>query len=129
MARSTTLPVVHLPDPTNENEFVGVIKGVSIRCYGKEKKYLSGGPGSPMSAGPTWVPYDQTFKIGDYVEYDSYNLSYTGRIISITDKTIVVRKGDHPDAKTARMSLRDFNFRNKDFNLAATQKRNSEWMD
>lgn len=123
MSRSTVLPVIHLPDPKNENEFIGIIKGKSVRCYGKVRKYPVG------ATTPVWVDYDRTFVIGDLVEYDSYNLSYTGPIVSITDKTIVVRKGSHPGAKTARLSLHDFNWRNKDFDLAATRKRNSEWSD
>lgn len=70
-----------------------------------------------------------TLRVGDEAEYDSYNLSYTGTITKITEKavTIVAYPGSRM-ARTHRLDLNAFCWRNFDFNAAATAKRNSEEM-
>jgi hypothetical protein len=62
-----------------------------------------------------------TLRVGDIAEYDSYNLSYTDKIKSITDKTISFQNG-------RRLILEEFCWRNWDFNLIDVQKRNNETM-
>ena len=67
---------------------------------------------------------ENTFKIGDMAEYDSYNLSYYGAIQSITEKTVTIKE-QYCDTKH-RLKLETFAWRNYDFNLAKTQEENYE---
>lgn len=70
-----------------------------------------------------------TFDIGDEAEYDSYNLSYTGKIVKITEKTISIVK--YPGTTMARkhmLSLHEFAWRNFEFNAEETARKNSEEM-
>lgn len=56
------------------------------------------------------------FAIGDWAEYDSYNLHYTGRIVSIGRKTVTIEA--YPDtinAKRHRLKLSTFAWRNWDY--------------
>ena len=74
----------------------------------------------------------KTFKVGDLVEYDSWNLSYIGKITKITPKTVFVDKNgkhDHIErVEIKRMKLYEFAWRNYDFDLAETSARNAETM-
>lgn len=70
-------------------------------------------------------PYRIEFKIGDTAEYDSWNLVYTGEIVAIGEKTITIKA----HGRKHRLSIYLFNSKNHDFDLAAIQKRNSEWYD
>jgi hypothetical protein len=65
--------------------------------------------------------------VGDLAEYDSYNLSYTGKITKITEKcvTIVAYPGSTIET-THRLDLNTFCWRNWDFNAAETAARNAE---
>ena len=59
----------------NKQEFnVEVIKGesINIKCF--YENHI------------TPKKWDTTFKVGDMAEYDSWNLSYYGEIIAITEK-------------------------------------------
>lgn len=70
-----------------------------------------------------------TFKVGDTAEYDSYNLSYTGTITKITEKTVTIVQ--YPGSSMARkhmLSLHEFAWRNWDFNAEETARKNSEEM-
>jgi hypothetical protein len=80
--------------------------------------------------------YARTFVCGDTVEFDSYNLSYIGKITSIGFKTVSVdtERGSQdfmgnrkPSIK--RMSLYDFNHRNWDLDITANLNRNANWTD
>lgn len=55
------------------------------------------------------------FMIGDIAEYDSYNLSYLGKIVGITEKTISIL----PEVGGTKRMLKigDFCNRNYNFNL------------
>lgn len=68
-----------------------------------------------------------TFKIGDMAEYDSYNLSYYGEIVSITEKTVTI--ANRYDKRKYRLKLDTFAWRNFNFNLDTTIKENSETMN
>lgn len=95
---------------------VSVTPGVSVRLFGIDgNKY--GGP----------VAYDKTFRVGDVCERGSFNLVYLGRIVAIGEKTVTIV--DDLRQRKTRMSLDVFSRRNRDFDLAAIQKRNAEWMD
>ncbi len=58
-------------------------------------------------------PFDKTFKIGDEAEYNSYNLIYTGKIVSIGPKTVSI----DDDGKVTRLSIYGFIDKNHDFNV------------
>ncbi len=62
------------------------------------------------------------FKVGDYVEYDSYNLSYYGPITSISDKIITVQS----PCQKKRMKPETFAWRNWNFNVDVVRRKNSE---
>ena len=72
----------------------------------------------------------KTFTLGDTAEVGSYNLTYTGTVRKITEKTVtVVEYEDFPGMrKTYRMSIYDFASRNKDFDAEETAKRNAVMM-
>ncbi len=66
-----------------------------------------------------------TFKLGDMAEYDSYNLSYYGKIVSITKATVVVEK---IGGKTRHLSLYEFCWRNYDFDIEKKSAENHDTM-
>jgi hypothetical protein len=63
------------------------------------------------------------FKIGDMAEYNSYNLSYYGEIVSITEKTVTI-KDKYFDRKY-RLKLDTFAWRNYNFSLENTIQENA----
>lgn len=67
---------------------------------------------------------DITFKVGDTVTYDSYNLIYLGKITKITDKCVTILP-EH-ETRTRRLDLHNFMWRNYDFDLERVQKQNLE---
>ena len=74
--------------------------------------------------------YTRRFTIGDVAEYDSYNLSYLGKIVQITDKRITFsgeRRAQSSDSKqkTRQLSIHEFNWRNWDLNVEETKERNA----
>lgn len=69
--------------------------------------------------------YDVVFYIGGMAEYDSYNLSYIGKIHQITEKTVTIIPRYKTDEKR-RLKLAEFCWRNYNFDLADTEKRNFE---
>lgn len=78
------------------------------------------------------------FSVGDIAEYDSYNLSYTGTIESITEKSVTFWTGynrtnygvktNAPGTKKEikRLKLDMFCWRNHNFDLETTRKNNAE---
>src|SRR5688572_5540085 len=69
--------------PNADAEFhAEIIKNKSIRIFGTYPNHKDG----PQT-------FDRTFKVGDIVEYDSYNFSYTGPIVAIGAKTVKVSNG------------------------------------
>ncbi len=70
-----------------------------------------------------------TFHIGDIAEYDSYNLSYTGVILSITEKTVTIETySGTQSARKHRLKISQFAWRNYNFNAEKTAKENFETM-
>jgi hypothetical protein len=104
MFKTTTVTVA-------QNQFADVVRGKSIRIYGR-------------FAGSD---FDKTFQIGDTVEVDSYNLTYFGEIVQITDKTVTIepRHGQ----KNKRLSLSHFTWRNYDFDYQKRLAANAGRMD
>ena len=72
----------------------------------------------------------KVYKVGDMVEYDSWNLSYTGKITKITPKTVFVDKNgkhDHIErVEIKRMKLYEFAWRNYDFDYITKCEENAE---
>ena len=66
----------------------------------------------------------RVFVVGDVAEYDSYNLSYTGRIEKITKKNAIFNMGH----KRKMLKWTEFAWRNWDFNEAVIRERNNEMM-
>ena len=77
---------------------------------------------------PITEPTEATYRVGDLAEFDSYNLSYLGRIVSITEKTVVIDTERSYESKTRRLSVYDFCWRNYD-GVEKKVKSNREWMD
>jgi len=77
-----------------------VVKGVSIRIHGVDANRV-GGPRD----------FDRTFRVGERAVYDSYNLVYTGAILSITEKTVTI-DADSTGQRTKRLPLAVFVKRN-----------------
>jgi len=74
--------------------------------------------------------YCRDFVVGDKAEYNSWNLSYIGDIVKITDKcvTIVAYKGHKGMEATYRLDMNSFCYRNHNFNLSEATAHNSEEM-
>lgn len=68
--------------------------------------------------------FDRVFKIGDTVEIGSYNLIYTGEILSISEKTVTI----DDSGRKKRMSLYDFINKNYDLDLEKISKHNQNEM-
>lgn len=67
---------------------------------------------------------DRTFKVGDTVEYDSYNLRYLGTITNITDKRVTVQP--RYGSRTKSMDLYGFTWRNYNFDLEEANEENAQ---
>jgi hypothetical protein len=70
-------------------------------------------------------PFDRTFQRGDVAERDSYNLHYTGTIVSIGPKTVTI-KGDD---ETSRLTFGEFISRNWNFDAEKIAAQNAAWQD
>jgi len=67
------------------------------------------------------------FEIGDWAEYGSYNLTYIGRIVQITEKTVTIRpRYANEHERNRRFSLYEFAWRNYDFDFARVERQNAE---
>lgn len=91
-----------------------IVPGKSIRIFGRYGNHING----PRE-------FDRTFKIGDVVEYDSYNFSYTGKIVSIGAKLITVESYD----SRFRLDLNTFCWRNWDLDLDRIREERANWND
>lgn len=101
------------------------------RCYDAASELMrrpAAVAAGPLAAYVTeYRDFDLTFKVGDLAEHDSYNLTYTGRIKSITAKTVSI-VDDCIDSRVRRLSLYQFAWRNWDFNAAKVAKDNADMM-
>lgn len=70
--------------------------------------------------------YDVIFRIGDICEEDSYNLTYFGTIVQITEKTVTVRK--KLGGGNRRFTIEKFCWRNYKFDFAKAKANNIETM-
>ena len=96
--------------PSVETEYLADISGDTIRIsreYRNER-----------------CTFPKTFRVGDICEYDSYNLSYLGTIVKITEKAVTITP--RYSKETVRLSLYVFCWRNYNFDLEKTEKQNHE---
>jgi hypothetical protein len=107
-----TVSMPHAPETLYHVE---IIKNASIRIYGDDNN---------TRREPT--PFDKTFQVGDWAEYDSYNLRYIGQIIAIGENTVTIQK--QSNRETDRLSLAKFAWRNDDFDMARIERYNAEEM-
>lgn len=73
------------------------------------------------------IEFCKSFKVGDVAEHDSYNFSYLGDIVAITEKTVTItdtRGGSKTNIH--RLDLYTFCWRNHNLDLVETTKRNME---
>jgi len=71
------------------------------------------------------------FKVGDWAEYDSYNLTYVGKIVAISPKSVTIdvnAKYSWEKPKMKRLNLYEFSWRNYDFNLESIAAKNADTM-
>lgn len=66
-------------------------------------------------------------EIGDLAEYDSYNLSYFGPIVKITDKAVTIAER-HGAKRLHRLDFNTFCWRNKHFDAKKAEDKNFETM-
>lgn len=93
--------------------------GKSIVLFGIERNHVHG----PFA-------YATKFEVGDVAEYNSFNISYTGRITSITAKTVtIVAYQGTTSERSYRLPLQKFDFHNRHFDAEETRKSNAAWMD
>jgi len=72
---------------------------------------------------------ERTFHVGDRAEYDSYNLHYIGKIVSITNKTVTIL--DYPDSsgvqsRKHRLDLHTFCWRNFSHSIEEKRELNAD---
>jgi hypothetical protein len=94
-----------------------IVPGKSIRIWG----FYGNVVGKPR-------PFDLTFKIGDWAEYDSYNLTYCGHITKIGPKTVTILH-EYSTITVTRLDLYTFCFRNHDFDIERIREHNANWQD
>ena len=104
-------------NPDFQHLFVEVVKGELVRIAGIYTNTVKG----PQV-------FDRVFRIGDLVEYDSFNFAYTGEIDSISPKTVLVDKGLGYSSKT-RMKWADFARRNWNFDAERIAQQRANWYD
>jgi len=69
---------------------------------------------------------EHVYPVGGEAVYDSWNLAYIGKIVSITAKSVTI--STHPNDPKKRLDFEKFVNRNK-FGIASAKKQNAEWMD
>lgn len=115
-----------------DNVFATIIPGDSIMLHAN--LYLSYRECKDRGLDPYPPPTEMRstfFAIGDEAIYGSYNLIYTGKIVSITEKTVTIEEEPHNDQKQGkrhRLSLYDFAWRNKNYNASEIAEHNAETM-
>lgn len=116
------------PGEVIEGAHAEIVPGKSIRLFGMisaGRRWVRNAEGK-LVPGEAYV-YRKDFAIGDVAEYDSYNLSYCGTIVAITEKSVSIR--EKYTTSVHRLDLAAFSRRNWNFDAEETAKRNAEWTD
>lgn len=73
---------------------------------------------------------DKIFHLGDYAEYNSYNMRYYGKIVAISEKCVTIeeRYGYNGSPRRHRLSIYQFTYKNYNFEIETVKKENSEVM-
>ncbi len=106
-----------------------IVLGKSIRIYGTLKTYVKN----------VWtrrgrenvyedVPFDRTFVISEFAEYDSWNLSYYGPITKISANSVTIADKNFSSDRKKRLDLYTFISRNVNFNHIRANEKNAEEM-
>jgi len=93
-----------------------VIPGASVVLHGVNCNHVDGP-----------VAYRREFRVGDLAEFDSFNLSYYGRILAIGAKTVTIET-DGLRRGAQRLDLAEFSRRNHDFDAVKAGERNADVM-
>jgi DNA replication protein DnaD len=114
MKTFTVMSKARKHSPSVETEFtVSIIPNKLVQTY--------------RTAKDGTVETGKSFELGDYAEYHSYNLSYYGEIVKITEKSVEIR--ERYQSKTVhRLDMYTFCWRNFGFDLVKTQQENSDTM-
>lgn len=102
------------PSEVVPNAYAYIKPGESIMLIGTRE----------LTTGRT--PYVITYTLGEVAEYDSYNMSFYGRILAIGEKTVTISKVEGEGK--ARLSIEDFSRRNCRFDLDKARARNVDVM-
>lgn len=100
---------------------------VSVRLYGENPnrvRYIRQ-PDGKCVAEHYAQPFDLTFKIGDHAVYGSYNLTYTGKIVAIGEKTITINASGTGE-KCKWLTWDNFAWRNWDYDADKIAADNAE---
>lgn len=106
-------------------ENADIVKNKTIRIYGLSEKKHHYDKALGMNVHYR-LPFDNTFEVGDRVEYGSYNRTYTGHIAAIGEKVIKIDEGY---GKFSQLDLHTFIWRNWDLNLAKIDEDNGNYYD
>jgi len=108
------------PGKVYKGQHAEIIPGESIRLFGAEAQWYR----YPTSDG-----YSQTFKLGDQAVYGSYNLTYVGVITGVSAARITVTEGHGGrNPRNHCLSIYEFNWRNRHFDLQDIQEQNARMM-
>lgn len=113
----TQFGTLHTPQEKMNTYNADVDPQKSIRLYGTFRNHVKG----PQV-------FDRTFSIGDWAEYDSYNISYNGIITAIGKNTVTIQP-EHNCHKSKRLDLYTFSWRNWNFNLEKSRRDNTNYLD
>lgn len=94
---------------------VNIVPGIYVQIFGTYRNHVNG----PQN-------FHKVFVTGSEVEYDSYNLKYTGKIVAIGQKTVSIKPDHHEGVR--RLRYQEFCWRNWDFNSAKTAAYNADEM-
>lgn len=116
------------------NDMAGLVEGKELAVLGDAIEESGGNRlwathlAAYEAQEPITGPTEQTYRVGDRAEFDSYNLFYLGTIVSITEKTVTIDTERSYESKTRRLSIYDFCWRNYD-GIEKKVKNNREWLD
>lgn len=111
------------PGKIIKNHFAAITPRRQIVLFGMEHRF------APGERGWVYRGYVRRFKMGDLAEYHAYNYVYVGRIVSISDKRVIIEKelgargGEPPKAS---LDIETFDTKNHDFDLETIKKRNAD---